>query len=138
MGVDTGKSHLLLLGNSRATVTIDNNYAESEDEQVLLGIAIDPNLTFENLINSISGICKKASQKLNALARIVKYMNMQKRRTVIKSSVTSQFCCCTLMWTSHKKRLNKKINYMHERVELFTYKDNTPKFQALLNIDHSV
>ena len=67
MGVDTGKSHLLLLGNSRATVTIDNNYAESEDEQVLLGIAIDPNLIFENLINSISGICKKASQKLNAL-----------------------------------------------------------------------
>ena len=43
MGEDTGKSHLLLLGNSRATVTIDNDYAEPEDEQVLLGIAIDPN-----------------------------------------------------------------------------------------------
>ena len=42
------------------------------------------------------------------------------------------------MWTSHKNRLNNKINYIHERVELFTYKDNTPKFQALLNKDHFV
>ena len=48
MKVNTGKSHLLLSGNSRATATIDNSYIESEDEQVLLGITIDSNLTFEN------------------------------------------------------------------------------------------
>ena len=36
MKVNTGKSHLLLSGNSRATATIDNSYIESEDEQVLL------------------------------------------------------------------------------------------------------
>ena len=73
--VNTGKSHLLLSGNSRALATIDNSYIESEDEQVLLGITIDSNLTFENHINSI---CKKASQKLNALARIAPYINIQK------------------------------------------------------------
>ena len=67
MKVNTGKSHLLLTGNSRATATIDNSYIESEDEQVLLGITIDSDFTFENHINSI---CKKASQKLNTLARI--------------------------------------------------------------------
>ena len=75
MKLNTGKSHLLLLGNSRATATIENRYIESEDEQVLLGITIDSNLTFKNHINSI---CKKASQKLNALARIAPYMNIQK------------------------------------------------------------
>ena len=73
MKVNTGKSHLLLLGNSRATATIDNRYIESEDEQVLLGITINSNLTFENHINNI---CKKASQKLNSLARIAPYMNI--------------------------------------------------------------
>ena len=31
MKVNTGKSHLLLSGNSRATATIDNSYIESED-----------------------------------------------------------------------------------------------------------
>ena len=94
MKVNTGKSHLLLSGNSRATATIDNSYIESEDEQVLLGITIDSNLTFENHINSI---CKKASQKLNALARIAPYMNTQKRRAIMKSFVTSQFSYCPLI-----------------------------------------
>ena len=56
--VNTGKSHLLLSGNSRAMTTIDNSYIESEDEKVLLGITTDSNLTFENHINSIF---KKAS-----------------------------------------------------------------------------
>ena len=65
MKVNTGKSYLLLSSNPRATTTIDNSY--TEDEQVLLGITIDSNLTFENHVNSI---CKKANQKLNALARI--------------------------------------------------------------------
>ena len=65
MKVNIGKSYLLLSSNSRATATIDNSY--TEDEQVLLGVAIDSNLTFENHINSI---CKKANQKLNALARM--------------------------------------------------------------------
>ena len=46
MKVNTGKSHLLRSGNSRATATIDNSYIESEDEQVLLGITFDSNLNF--------------------------------------------------------------------------------------------
>ena len=65
MKVNIGKSYLLLSSNSRATATIDNSY--NEDEQVLLGVTIDSNLTFENHINSIF---KKANQKLNAFARI--------------------------------------------------------------------
>ena len=67
MKVNTGKNHLLFSGNSRVTVTIENSDTELEDEQVLIGITIDSNLTFENYINTI---CKKASQKSNALARI--------------------------------------------------------------------
>ena len=50
MKVNTGKSHLLLSGNSRATDTIGNSYIELEDEQVLLGLKIDSNFTFENHI----------------------------------------------------------------------------------------
>ena len=94
MKVNTGKSHLLLSSNSRATATIDNSYIKLEDEQILLGITIDSNLNFENDINSI---CKKASQKSNALEGITPYMNKQKRRTILKSFVTSQFSYCPLI-----------------------------------------
>ena len=75
MKVNTGESHLLLSSNSRAMATCDNSSIESEGEQVLLDIAIDSNLTFENHINRI---CEKANQKLNALARITPYRNMQR------------------------------------------------------------
>ena len=94
MKMNTGKSHLLVSGNVRSKAKIDNNYIESEKEQVLLGIAIDSNLTFENHINNI---CKKATQKLNALARVAPYMNTQKRRIIMKSFVTSQFGYCPLI-----------------------------------------
>ena len=75
MKVNTGKRHLFLVGNCKATATIDNSCIELEDEQLLLGITTDSNFTFENRINCIR---KKASQKLNVLARITPYVNIQK------------------------------------------------------------
>ena len=133
--VNTGKSNLLFSGNSSATATIDISYIVSEDEQVLLGITIDSKLTFKNHINNI---CKKASQKVNVLARIAPYMNIQKRRTIIKSFVTSQFSYCPLIWMFHSRRLNNKINSIHERALRITYQDNPSAFQELLNKNNSV
>ena len=135
MKVNTGKSHLLLSRNSRATATIGISYIELEDEQVLLGITIDSNLPFENHINSI---CKKASQELNVLARIIPYMNIQERRTIMKSFVTSQFSDCPLNWILYSRRLNKKTNSIHKRPLRITYQDNTSTFPKLLNKCNSV
>ena len=67
MKVNSGISHLLVSGNVRATAKIDNNYIESKKEQMLLGITIDSNLTFENHINTI---CKRASQKIKCPSKI--------------------------------------------------------------------
>ena len=47
---NTRNSHLLVSGSARATANGDNNYIESEKDQVLLGITIDSNLTFENIL----------------------------------------------------------------------------------------
>ena len=87
----------------------------------LLGITIDSNLTFENHIKSVF---KKASQKLNAFARIAPCMNIQKQGTIMKSFVTSQFSYFPLIWMFHSSRLNNKINSVHERALRMTYQDN--------------
>ena len=108
MKVNTAKSHLLIPGNVRATAKIDNNYIVSEKEQELLGTTIDSNLTFEKHANDIS---KRASQKLNALARVAPYMYIQKRRIIIKSFETSQFGYCLLIWMFHSRRLNNNKLY---------------------------
>ena len=135
MKVNTDKSHLLLSGNASLTSNIDNNLIESENEQVLLGVMIDSNLSFEKHINNL---CKKASQKLNTLARISGYINLQKRRVIMKSFITSQFGYCPLSWMFHSKRLNNKINSIHERALRITYVDNVSSFQELLEKDNSV
>ena len=108
---------------------------ESEKEQVLLGITIDSNLSSEEHINNL---CKKASQKLNALARISGYMDIQKRRTLMKSFITSQFRYCPLIWMFHSRGLNNKINSIRERALRITYGDKTSTFQHLLEKDNSV
>ena len=64
--LNTDKRHLLLFGNTQLASNIDNNLINSEKEQMYLGISIDSNLSFDEHINNM---CKKASQKLNALAR---------------------------------------------------------------------
>ena len=124
--VNTGKSYLLLSGNSRAKATMDNSYIESEDEQVLLTITID----------YINSICKKTSQKLNALARIATYMNIQMRRTIMNSFLTSQFGYYPLIWTLYSRHLNNKIDYINERALWITCQGNTSVFQELLNRDN--
>ena len=56
----------------------------------------------------------------------------------MKSFVTSQFSCCALIWMFHSRRLNNKINSIHERALGIAYQDNTSAFQELLNKDNSV
>ena len=133
MKINSDKSrHLIMSGNSKFLSNIDNNVIESENQQELLGILIDSNLTFKEHINNI---CKKASQKLNALARISPYMDIQKRRTIMKSFISSQFGYCPLIWMFHTRGLNNKINLLHERALRITYGDKDLTFQELLEKD---
>ena len=67
----------------------------------------DSKLTFENHVNKL---CKKASQKPNALARISNYMTFDKRMIIMKAFIASQFSYCSLVWMFHRKRLDQKIN----------------------------
>ena len=52
----------------------------------MLGTNFDYKLKFTNHIDEI---CKKAPRKLNALARIVPYMSISKRRTLMNAFLKS-------------------------------------------------
>ena len=61
-------------------------------------------------------------------------MNIQKRRTIMKSFVTSQFSYCPLIWMFHSRHLNNKINSIHERALRIIYQDNTSTFHRNLQV----
>ena len=99
--------------------TWENLYNSNGEK--LLCIKIDTKLSFEN---HVSSFCKKASQKLHELARIVNYMDLSKRKSLMKAFVTSQFKYCLLIWMFHIRELNNRVNRIHERVLRLVYQDN--------------
>ena len=68
MKMNGDKSHLLVLGNKsvEGILTVSGYLIKESDEEKLLGVTIVKKLNFKSHVNSL---CKKASQKLHALAR---------------------------------------------------------------------
>ena len=79
-----------------------------------LGNYINNNLDFDYHINQLY---KKASKKIHALARIVKYMDINKRRMLRKAFVSSQFSSSPLILMEHR------INSIHGRAWKLVYQD---------------
>ena len=117
-----------------STLTEAKQYKKSKKEQKLLGIKFDSSLYLECHIRSL---CKKASQKLNALARIVSYMDLPKRKILLKAFIISQFSYCPLIWMLKCRTLNKSNNNIHKRAQRLIYKDKPSSFKDLLEKDHS-
>ena len=65
-------------------------------------------------------------------------MDIQKRRTLMKSFITSQFGYCPLMWMFHSRGLNNKVNSIYERALRIRYGDKTSTFKQLLEQGNSV
>ena len=135
MKANPDKCHLLTSSSSEVNITVDGNLIQASSSEKLLGIKIDCNLSFNE---HVEDICKKASQKLNALARISQYINESKRRLLFKSFILSQFGYCPLVWMFHSRKLNSRINRIHEKALRIVYQDNISSFQELLQKDNSV
>ena len=110
MILNPDKCYFLTLGfqDAQPNFSYDNITIKNVSEEKILGITIDNKLTFKS---HLKNICKKANQKLNALARITKFTSPFQRIFFVKS----QFSCCPLIWMFTSKGLDKKINRIHEK-----------------------
>ena len=78
MKLNEDKCHLMIFGAKRSnetTVKIGEAYVKESTEENLLGITFDQSHSFKQ---HVKALCKKASQKLHALARISRYMDTKK------------------------------------------------------------
>ena len=64
-------------------------------------------------------------------------MSLEKRRTLMKAFIESQFNYCPLIWMLHSRTLNNKINRIHERALRTVYSDYNSSFNELLDKDGS-
>ena len=129
------KFHLLLSDpNPILSVEVDQFTISNSKHEKLLGVTIDNKLSFNE---HVAGICKKASQKLHALARVSQYMNIEKRKVIMRAFINAQFGYCPLVWMFHNRTLNNRINKIHERALRIVYNNDNATFNELLKKDGS-
>ena len=97
MVLNPDKCHYIVIGDDDPTqkIILNNNEIASFNEEKLLGILLDSKLSFDS---HITPLCKKAVQKLRALARISHYLTQDKKLLLLNSVVKSQFSYCPLIW----------------------------------------
>ena len=129
------KFHLILSNpDDKYAIDIHDFKVVNSKCETLLGVKIDNNLSFEE---HVTDLCNKASAKLHALSRVANYMKTEQRRIVMKYFINSQFGYCPLVWMFHSRKLNTRINKIHERSLRIVYDDNTSSFDELLKKDKS-
>ena len=112
MTLNLGTCHYLVIGSRDLSheIMLNNSKITSSNEEKLLGIFLESKLKFES---HIASLCKKAGQKINALARLKNYLTSDQRILLLNSVIPSQFTYCPLMWMFTSRYLNNALN-IHE------------------------
>ena len=91
-------------------------------EEKILGVYFDNQLNFKY---HLSKMCKSASQKLHALARISTLMSFNQMKIIMNAFITSQFNYYPLIWMCHSRTL--------ETLKI-VYRENDSSFETLLKV----
>ena len=65
-------------------------------------------------------------------------MSLERRRTLMKSFIESQFGYLLLVWMFCETKSNNRINHFHERALRIVYNDNQSSFENLVRKDRSM
>ena len=109
----------------------DNTAWESRTIK-LLGITIDNELKFDELIDNVS---MKALRKFTVLMTIRKYLDFNKLRILFKIFLESQYKYCLVTWMVDGRNTNSKINKLQLSVLRRVYDEYTSAFKEKLEKD---
>ena len=126
---------MLINTDEIVALKIKNETITNSSNQELLGVVFNNKFDFDEHVLSL---CRKASQKLNTLARVAHFMNLAQRRLIMNAFIFSQFGHCLLVWMFHSRKLNNRINNIHERILRIVFRDYESTFQQLLKQNKSV
>ena len=88
MKANPDKYHFVYSSNEKLDIVIEDQTISTSNCEKILGVLLNPKLTFKPHVDSI---CRKAGLKLNAISRIIPYMDFIKRRLLVNAFFSSQF-----------------------------------------------
>ena len=130
---NTDKCHLIVSTDEPIEIRVGESLIKNSTCEKLLGIKID-----NNFDTHVKGLCKKANNKLRALARTTPYMSLEKKKLLMNSFFNAQFNYCPLIWMLHSRSNNNMIKQLHERCLRIIYNDKQSSFEELLIKDGTV
>ena len=98
-------------------------------------MTIDKNMNFKS---HVSNLCKRASQKLHALARVSLFMDHDKLQLLMNNFIKSHVSYCLLIWMFHDRGLNSKVNKIQERALRIMYEGSHADYETLLKLDNAL
>ena len=60
-----------------------------------------------------------------------KYLNVDKRKSIFKAFIHSQFPYCPIVWMFHDKNVEHKMNRLHERFLRIVHRDDNSTFKKI-------
>ena len=99
----------------------------TEQYEKVLAVTFDKKLSFKK---HVEYLCKKANQKLHALARLYNYIDPVKAE-ILMNFTRSQFNFCPLLWMFHDRATNSKLNRIRERALRLVCKDSESELAEL-------
>ena len=81
-----------------------------------------------------TNICNQVS---NALGKVSQFISIHKQRMTFKAFTTSEFGYCPLVWMFCSRKLNSRVNKLHERALRIVYQDYGSSFTELPEKENS-
>ena len=132
---NTDKCHFLVSTSQELSLNVNSFKIKNSDFEKLLGVKFDSKLRFDQ---HITDLCRTASRKIQALARVTPFMNLSKRRLLMNSFFKTQYNYCPLIWMCHSHENNRQISRLQERCLRIICNDKQSSFNELLEKDDSV
>ena len=106
------KCNFLVSTSQEVSLNVNNFKIKNSDCEKRLGVKFDSKLRFDQ---HITDLCRRACIKIHVLARVTPFTTLSKQRLLMNSFFKTQFNYCPLIWMSHSRENNRKINRLYER-----------------------
>ena len=138
MNLNPGKRNFMCLGSNPSVggIFVYKNFKlKNTSVNEIFGVIVDRELKFDN---HVKHICKKASNKLNALTKMANILNPFQMNTLFKSFIKGQFNYCLLLWVFCPRSSNNLINKIYKRASSMTSEIIDIPFNELLSINNEI
>ena len=118
--------------NNNPKLKVGDYLIKASTYEKFLGFKIDYKLTFDN---QMTNLCKKANNKLRALAKATAYITTEKTEVLMNSFFNAQLNYSPLISMQHSRCNNKKIKHLHEKYLRLLYCNKSSSHEELLEKD---